>query len=204
MSEIAPEKLGRPPAILSKAEIIKALQKLTATERTGLVKIAKLYSTRTRYDHEDLINEAFVRVLDGRRVWKVGEPAAKFFYLVIKSIAWEWGRRSEVEVAEDIVDPNVRDPGPMIDAENLRVHLAEFFHGDPNLQKTVWDMMRGLELQELEVVALFRDDLAALRMVMSMMTGVRGEELQAVSGLTKVEYETKRKKIRRRLEQARP
>jgi hypothetical protein len=37
-------------------------------------------------------------------------------------------------------------------------------------------------------------------MVAAMMDGARGEELQAISGLGKVAYESKRTKIRRRVE----
>jgi hypothetical protein len=51
-----------------------------------------------------------------------------------------------------------------------------------------------------KVVALFNDDPVAKRIVLAMMDGARGEELQAVSGLGKREYESKRTKIRRRID----
>jgi hypothetical protein len=50
------------------------------------------------------------------------------------------------------------------------------------------------------IVALFDDDLVARNMVAAMIDGARGEELQAISGLGKVAYESKRTKIRRRIE----
>jgi hypothetical protein len=50
------------------------------------------------------------------------------------------------------------------------------------------------------IVALFEDDPIAGNMVAAMMGGARGEELQAISGLGKVAYESKRTKIRRRIE----
>jgi DNA-directed RNA polymerase specialized sigma24 family protein len=51
-----------------------------------------------------------------------------------------------------------------------------------------------------KIVAIFADDLVAQKIVLGMMEGARGEELQQSSGLGKVEYESKRKKIRRRIE----
>ena len=55
-------------------------------------------------------------------------------------------------------------------------------------------------LDAAKIVALFEDDPVARNMVTSMMGGARGEELQAISGLGKVAYESKRTKIRRRIE----
>ena len=44
------------------------------------------------------------------------------------------------------------------------------------------------------------DDAAAKQIVLAMMEGTRGEELRELSGLALSEYESKRKKIRRRIE----
>ena len=51
-----------------------------------------------------------------------------------------------------------------------------------------------------KIVAMFRDDPVARNMVAAMMDGARGEELEAISRLGKVAYESKRTKIRRRIE----
>jgi DNA-directed RNA polymerase specialized sigma24 family protein len=51
-----------------------------------------------------------------------------------------------------------------------------------------------------KIVALFADDPIAQKIVVGMMEGARGEELQRLTGLGKVEYESKRRKIRRRIE----
>ena len=55
-------------------------------------------------------------------------------------------------------------------------------------------------IDSARIVAMFADDPAAQKIVLEMMVGGRGEELQRSSGLGKVEYESKRKKIRRRIE----
>jgi DNA-directed RNA polymerase specialized sigma24 family protein len=55
-------------------------------------------------------------------------------------------------------------------------------------------------LDVVKVLALFDDDPAAQIIVRGMMEGARGQELQQLSGLDKTDYESKRTKIRRRIE----
>jgi DNA-directed RNA polymerase specialized sigma24 family protein len=55
-------------------------------------------------------------------------------------------------------------------------------------------------LDVVKVLALFDDDPAAQIIVRGMMEGARGQELQQLSGLEKTDYESKRTKIRRRIE----
>jgi DNA-directed RNA polymerase specialized sigma24 family protein len=55
-------------------------------------------------------------------------------------------------------------------------------------------------LDVVKLIALFDDDAVAQTIVRGMMEGARGQELQALSGLDKTDYESKRTKIRRRIE----
>jgi hypothetical protein len=55
-------------------------------------------------------------------------------------------------------------------------------------------------LDVAKIIALFDDDPAAQLIVRGMMEGARGQELQDLSGLDKTDYESKRTKIRRRVE----
>ena len=57
-------------------------------------------------------------------------------------------------------------------------------------------------MEVMRIVALFDDDRVAQKIVLAMMQGARGEELEQASGLSKIEYESKRKKIRRRIEKS--
>jgi hypothetical protein len=50
------------------------------------------------------------------------------------------------------------------------------------------------------IVALFADDPVAQTIVIGIMEGARGQELMALSGLNRTDYESKRTKIRRRIE----
>lgn len=51
-----------------------------------------------------------------------------------------------------------------------------------------------------KIIALFDDDPIAQKIVIGMMEGARGQELQDLCGLSKTAYESKRTKIRRRIE----
>jgi RNA polymerase sigma-70 factor (ECF subfamily) len=51
-----------------------------------------------------------------------------------------------------------------------------------------------------EVLGCFVDDPVAQKIVIGIMEGRRGEELRAETGLSETEYDSKRRKIRRRIE----
>jgi hypothetical protein len=176
MSDLAAPMPGTPPLIeavpLSRTEVERTILSLSDGEKTALVKIASLYARKrnTPYDHEDLLYEAYTRIIDGRRKWPKGEPAIKFIGGVIVSLAWEW--RNSVEVNQEL---ELGDKG----AEE---------------QSTI------ARIDAKRIVDLFADDAVAQRLVAAMIEGARGEELQNLSGLTNTEYESKRRKIRRRLE----
>jgi hypothetical protein len=89
---------ANPP--LSQLEIEFAIRNLTDGENTALIKVARLYARKTPYDHQDLVQEAFARILSGRRVWPREAKVAFFPSGVIRSIAWEWRREYPLEVTE--------------------------------------------------------------------------------------------------------
>jgi RNA polymerase sigma-70 factor (ECF subfamily) len=158
-------------ATLSQIEIMAELTSLTDGQKTALVKKARLYARATAYSYEDLIQETYIRVLAGDRNWRRGLTPVPFLTGVMRSVAWDWKRKDD-PLSED---KEIGDEG----AEARGV-------------------MARLDIQA--VISLFDDDPIAKRMVVEMMDGAKGEELQVASGLNQTEYETKRKKIRRRLE----
>jgi hypothetical protein len=173
MSELSKEQLLEgSSATLSADEVVNIISGLSAGEKTALVKIARVYARKTPYDYEDLINEAYSRVLDPtRRSWRRGVPVIMFLGGVIRSVAWEW-KRVGVNAEVDLGDEGAVERGAVARMEVMRI------------------------------VALFDDDRVAQKIVLAMMQGARGEELEQASGLSKIEYESKRKKIRRRIEKS--
>ena len=154
---------------LATAEITNVINTLRDGEKTAIVKIARLYARKTSYGHEDLLQEAYCRVLDGRRGWLRGVPAVPFFHGVMRSIAWEW-KREFTSQEIDIGDEGAVERGTLA------------------------------KIDVMKILALFDDDPSARKIVLGMMDGARGEELQESSGLDPTEYESKRRKIRRRIE----
>jgi DNA-directed RNA polymerase specialized sigma24 family protein len=156
---------------LSLAEAEAAIRALSDDEKAGLMTIARLYARKTPYDHEDLLQEALCRVLSGARAWPRELAALPFLWGVVRSIASEWKKKRKPPK----IIPEGADPA----GEERRA-------------------IAGLDVTK--ILALFDDDPAAQIIVRGMMDGARGQELQDLSGLDKTDYESKRTKIRRRIE----
>jgi RNA polymerase sigma-70 factor (ECF subfamily) len=164
------ERSVTPREIRPSPALLKSIEALVEGEKIAVMKAARHYARGTSHDPDDLIHEAIARILEGRRIWPPGLPAVQFFCGVMRSIAWEWRCDRRSEA------PQTDD----IEANPAGVDQA---------------------LDADRIVALFDDDPVAKRMVLAMMEGARGEELQIISGLLdKKEYQTKRTKIRRRIE----
>src|SRR5215831_17850468 len=72
------------------AEVSQAIRYLSTEQKTLLVKIAKAYVWKTSYGYEDLIQEAYARVLEGKRAWPRNLPIVVFLRGVMRSIASDW------------------------------------------------------------------------------------------------------------------
>jgi DNA-directed RNA polymerase specialized sigma24 family protein len=157
----------------STVEIYQSLQSLSAAQKTALNKIARTFAKQTRYGHEDLIQEAYLRVLGGKREWRRTVAAVPFLCAVMRSIAWDWRTESH-DVHADV------------EAIGYEDHTA------------------AVRIDAQKIAELFSDDPVAQKIIIALMDGARGEELRGISGLTQTEYESKRTKIRRRLEKVTP
>ncbi len=171
MSEFTSERGEDSAPVMSQSEIAALVKALTHGQKTALVKVARLYARKTAYEYEDLLQEAFSRVLAGDRNWRKDLPVVTFFSGVMRSIAWEW-RRNDGSLVEEF---ELSDEG--VEARGVIARL---------------DVQR--------VLSLFDDDPVARKLAVQMMVGTKAEELQAAFGLSSTEYESKRKKIRRRIE----
>ena len=151
------------------AEIVEAVKSLSTQHKTALMKLARVYALKTNVGQEDLLQEAWLRVLDGRREWPRSVGVIPFLAGVMRSIAWDW----------------------QVERHNESVEVNEVGYEDQTA---------AAKIDALKTVALFDDDPIAQKMVIALLDGARGEELRELSGLTKTEYESKRAKIRRRIE----
>ena len=171
MSDFTSERGEESAPAMSQSEIAALVGALTHGQKTALVKVARLYARKTAYEYEDLLQEAFSRVLAGDRSWRRDLPAVIFFSGVMRSIAWEWRRND----------------GSLVNEFELSDEGAE-----------ARGVIARLDVQR--VLSLFDDDPVAKKLVAQMMVGRKADELQAAFGLTSTGYESKRRKICRRIE----
>ena len=91
-------------AQLSLCQVERALASLSDGERIALMKIARLYARKTPYDKEDLVQEAFARVLAGRRAWTKGTGPVLFLGGVIRISAALPGNGRAMAFGRDTLD----------------------------------------------------------------------------------------------------
>jgi DNA-directed RNA polymerase specialized sigma24 family protein len=121
----------------------------------------------------DLLQEALARVLNGSRRVPEDIPFEVFLSGVMRSLRDEYWRRIRRAAHADNSEP--LDPAP-----------------DPERAL--------LAVQELEAIAkLFADDPIALQIIVGLGDGLSAEEIRAACGLSKTEYDSARKRMRRAL-----
>ena len=188
MSEVPPPGIKTTLPPLSEAEIRKEINSLTAGERTKLIKIARYYGKgRISFEEPDeLVHEAICRILDGTRKWPRDLEKIRFLAGVIKSIAGDTKRALRQALGWTV---------PL----NEEREVGEARRGLMDYEGT---QARGIraKLDVKRIMTLFDDDPIAQKILMLMADGTRGEDIARALGLTPTEYESKRKKIRRRTE----
>ncbi len=157
--------------VMTHSEVAAHVESLTPAQKTALVKLARLYARKTSYEWEDLLQEALGRVLACDRSWRRDLPVVSFLAGVMRSIAWEW-KRTKGSTVEEV---EVGDEGAAARGMLARLDITR-------------------------VLSLFDDDVVAKKIVTEMMLGTRAEDLREACGLTQIAYESKRRKIRRRIE----
>jgi RNA polymerase sigma-70 factor (ECF subfamily) len=121
----------------------------------------------------DLLQEAFARVLNGSRRQPEGVPFDVFLTGVMKSLRAEYWRRRRRNPPED--DPAVDAPDPAPDPE--RAVLAQ----------------KALK----EILKLFAGDEAASKIIEGLAEGLSAEDICNAYDLTRTEYDSARKRMRR-------
>ena len=177
---------------LSRDEIEQAIRSLATAGWIRLRKVANAYCRGRALDPEELLQEAITRALDGSRTCPAGVDVVRFLAEAMRSIAsdtMEALQRQPEFLAEPLIDErgNPLDiPDPLPTTESRLVDLRE--------AKRI----------ATAVLALFEDDETAAILVMGMMDDMDGEELRELTGLNKTAFASKRRLVRRRIDQAFP
>jgi DNA-directed RNA polymerase specialized sigma24 family protein len=180
------------PAVchLSPAEISAAISELSETDNIRLRKVAHAYSRDRPIDAEDLLQDAFVCVLDCSR--KCPRNVVRFLAEAMRSIACD-ALKAQVrrpvlcpvpESGEDELPFDPPDPKPNTEQELAAAEEAR------RIKRAILD--------------LFSDDLEAQTIAEGTMDGMEGEELRSCTGLDEKAFASKRRLVRRRIEKAFP
>jgi DNA-directed RNA polymerase specialized sigma24 family protein len=132
----------------------------------------------------DLLQEAFSRVLDGSRQRPDGVPLVAFLAGVMRSIAAEhWRRacREATQLPKLLAEVDAACPG-----------TAEACDSTPDPERSL------IAMQELALIEqLFAGDARALRVILGLADGLSPEEICASYDMSKTEYDSTRRRIRR-------
>jgi DNA-directed RNA polymerase specialized sigma24 family protein len=172
--------------ILRPSETALALGLATEMELLRLKTIARLYARGLPPDvaWDDLLQEAITRVLTGSRQQPEGVTVVAFLAGVMRSLKAEHWRR----VLKGPGRPNTVRIGDVTD-DSHEVVLAD---PAPGPERSL------IARQELTAIQqLFAADPAALRIIAGLGEGLAAEQIRLAAGLSKVDYDSARRRMRR-------
>lgn len=176
-------------------EMKEALSSLSDADMLRLGRIARRYS-RGRIDPDDLLQQAFVVILDGSRKRPRDIAIMSFLAGTLRSLASSrfksLSRLPELQLlaaADDDCDDLLIEATRPSDAPNpdqvlISEQDAATIHG--------------------AILSLFADDEIARLIVEGDMEGMDASEMQELTGLDRTAYNSKRRLIRRRIDKAYP
>ena len=128
----------------------------------------------------DLLHEAVLRALEGTRRWPPGVPLLAFLAGIMRSLCDEqWRRRRRESPLPQPGDTAPPLAGTASDADPERVYAAA-------------EALAAVD-------RLFAFDAVALKVIAGLTNGLGAEEIQRLYGLSAVEYDTARRRMRRAL-----
>ena len=128
----------------------------------------------------DLLHEAVLRALEGTRRWPPGVPLLAFLAGIMRSLCDEqWRRR--------------RRERPLPQAGDAAATLADVaVEADPERAYAAAEALAAVD-------RLFASDVMALKVIAGLTNGLSAEEIQRLYGVSAVEYDTARRRMRRAL-----
>jgi DNA-directed RNA polymerase specialized sigma24 family protein len=165
-----------------------ALKLVTDCDLLRLKVIARLHGRSLPPDLSwaDLLQEALARVLDGSRAIPAGVPTVAFLAGVMRSIKAEhWRRRRRA---------NEQQPVLATEYQVVAAETAEACDPQPDPERWL------IAAQQLQAIGtLFEHDPVALQIIAGLGDGLTAEEIRRTLGMTKTDYDSARKRMRRAL-----
>ncbi len=183
MSQIQPlvdDKVLRP------AETALALELVSDIDLLRLKTIARLHARGLPPDigWDDLLQEAFTRVITGQRVQPEGVTTVAFLAGIMRSLKAEHLRRVSKSGGHALrLDPTVGGSRDL-----------ELCDPAPSPERS---LSARQELNAIE--RLFADDAVALQIIAGLGRGLSAEQIRAAEGISRVDYDSARRRMRRSL-----
>ena len=203
-----PPTPARKPQPATRGEIDQAINALTVedTERIEQSALNRIYCIRRSANgrsHDDLIQEAFTRILDGTRHWykESGITFTQCLVGAIWSIASEWaGHRKrhkelpEYALLESVLSNTDEDGKTVSPFDGLQEPAL-------NPEAELIDAEREAENKALveKIEAAFADDEKASILLMGFQDGMEGPAIREEFGMSDKEYRTTMRRIQRRV-----
>lgn len=185
-------------ASLTPSEIAAAIRGLAEPDWHRLRKVARAYARTCPMEADDLLQSAFTRALAGARRCPVRIDVVRFLAEAMRSIA------------SDSLKAKRRQDEAQARRSGLRLVVpADDTGADPLASEAVTPESAMADEQQAAVIKdavlqLFDGDLIAQTIIEGDMEEMEAEEIRALTGLDKVAYASKRRFIRRHIEQAFP
>ena len=172
--------------IVSPTQTARALKLLTDMDLLRLKSIARLHARGLPPDvsWEDLLQEAVTRVLTGARQTPQNVPLVAFLAGIMRSLKSEHWRRVARKGAPG------REPLPLGRSAAARSPAAREAAADPERSLIAQEHLHAIH-------RLFADDNVVLGIITALGEGLSAEEICRTLHLTRTDYDSARKRLRR-------
>lgn len=172
--------------VLRPAQTALALELVNQMDLLRLKAIARLYARGLPPEAawEDMLQEALTRVLTGSRRRPEAVPMVAFVAGIMRSLRADYWRRAKREWGMDKRIDHQRD-------ESLAIDLAD---PTPGVERAL------IARQQITLIKLlFADDPPALKIIGGLGDGLTAEQIRVSTGLSKIDYDSTRRRMRRRV-----
>src|SRR5216683_1608887 len=208
----SPSQPSRKPGPASRAEIDDAIKALTEEdteriEQSALNRIIRVGRAANGKSHEDLVQEALIRILEGTRNWykdKDGVNFCQFLIGVIWSIASEWAGHRKRNKEQPEYAANESDLLGTDDQGKVTSPFDRLADPTLNVEEQLVDDETDTEIEEEQknladkIEAGFQHDEHASIVLMGFQDGMDGPAIRAEFGFSEKEFRTTTRRIQRR------
>jgi RNA polymerase sigma-70 factor (ECF subfamily) len=176
--------------VLSREEIEEAIGAFSNADWVRIRSAAQLYAVYP-VEPEELLQEAIYRAIAGTRKCPKGVSVVRFVAEAIRSIAHDELQKVEYQRDEvSVHDETIENPEAITPREPGQTAEGRMISNE---------QIRGTENRLLE---LFDGDDEAQLIVLGMLTGTEGADLREVTGLDQTGFNSKRRYVRRKINNA--